>query len=125
MGFDVGRMEDTPDGGARHCFVGVAVDQLGREIVEAPLTGNATMLAGFAGGQGDDFELFIGGKSSGVDRSVGHLAGPRGRAEDSACAKEPRCSGRSRTRWQLGDWTADPWQPSAGSADNGRPKLAG
>ena len=125
MGFDVGRIQDTPDSGARHGFVSVAVDQLGREIIKAPLAGNAIMLAGFAGGQDDDFELFIGGKSSGADRSVEHLEGRQGRGQDSECAKEPRCSARSRTRWQLGDWTADPWQPSAVSIDTGRPKLAG
>ncbi len=75
MGFDVSRIQDTPDSAARHCFVGVAVDQLSREIVEAPLTGDAIMLTGFAGGQSDDFQLFVGGKSSGAGRSVEHLAG--------------------------------------------------
>ena len=56
------------------------VDQLGREIVEAPLTGDAIMLAGFAGGQRDDFELFVGGKSSAADRNAEHLAGQPARA---------------------------------------------
>ena len=82
MRFQVGRVQDTPDGGARHRFVGVAVDQLGREIVEAPLTGDAIMLAGFAGGQRDDFELFVGGKSSAADRNAEHLADQRDRAGD-------------------------------------------
>ena len=80
MGFDVGRSQNTPDGRARHRFVGMAVDQLGREIVEAPLTGDAIMLAGFAGGQRDDFELFVGGKSSAADRNAEHLAGQPARA---------------------------------------------
>lgn len=124
MGFDVGRVEDTPDGAARHRFVGMAVDQLGREIVEAPLTGDAIMLAGFAGGQRDDFELFVGGKSSVADRSVEHLADQPDRAQESVRAKEPRCCGRSQTRWQPGDWKADPWQPAARSADSERPRLA-
>lgn len=109
MGFDVGGIQDTPDGGARHRFVGVAVDQLGGEVIEAPLTGDAIMLAGFAGGQRDDFELFVGGKSSVLDRSVEHLADQQDRVEESVCATERRCCGRNRTRWQLGDWTADLW----------------
>jgi hypothetical protein len=88
MGFDVGGIQDTPDGGARHRFVGVAVDQLGGEVVEAPLTGDAIMLAGFAGGQRDDFQLFVGGKSPVADRSVEHLVGQRDRAEETVCAKE-------------------------------------
>ena len=87
MGFDVGRIQDAPDGGARHRFVGVAVDQLGREIVEAPLTGDAIMRAGFAGGQRDDFQLFVGGKSSVADPNAEHLADQRGRAGDSGNAK--------------------------------------
>jgi hypothetical protein len=41
----------------------VAIDQLGSEIVEAPLTGNAIMFAGFAGGQGDNFHFSSGGKA--------------------------------------------------------------
>ena len=88
MGFEVGRIQDTPDGGARHRFVGMAVDQLGRKIVEAPLTGDAIMLAGLAGGQRDDFQLFVGGKSSAADRNAEHLAGQRDRAEENVCAKE-------------------------------------
>ncbi len=87
MGFEVGRIQDTPDGGAGHRFAGVAVDQLGGEIVEAPLAGDAIMRAGFAGGQGDDFELFIGGKSSVADRTAEHLEGQQDRAEDNGNAK--------------------------------------
>lgn len=109
MRFDVGGIQDTPDGGARHRFVGVAVDQLGGEVVEAPLTGDAIMHAGFAGGQRDDFELFVGGKSSVADRSVAHLADQRDLAGGSVCATEQRCCERNRTRWQLEDWTADLW----------------
>ena len=121
----VGFIQDAPDGGAGHRFVGVPVDQDRREIVEAPLTGDAIMRAGFAGGQRDDFQLFIGGKSSVADRTAEHLEDQQGRAEDSVCAKGRRCCDSSQTRWQLADWKADPWQPAAGSADNGRPKLAG
>ena len=120
----VGRIQDTPDGGAGHRFVGVAVDQLGREVVEAPLTGDTVMFAGFAGSDRDDFELFVGGKSSVADRTAEHLEDQRDRAGDSVSAKERRCCDSTRTRWQLEDWKADPWLPAAGSADNGRPKLA-
>jgi len=125
MGFEVGRIQDTPDGGARHRLVGVAVDQLGREIVEAPLAGDAIMVAGFAGGQGDDFELFVGGKSSVADRNAEHLAGQRDRAEESVCATERPCCEHSRTRYRPASWTADPWLPIVRSADNERLKLAG
>lgn len=88
MGLDVGFVQDTPDGGARHRFVGMEVDQLGREIVEAPLTGDTIMVAGLAAGQRDDFELFVGGKSSVADRSVEHLAGQRGRVGENVFARE-------------------------------------
>src|SRR5579864_3094807 len=114
MRFDIRRIEDTPDGGARHRFVGVAVDQLGREIVKAPLTGDAIMFRRFAGGQRDDFELFVGGKSSAADRNAEHLADQQDRAEESVFAKGLRCCERSRTRWPPEDWTADPWLPTAG-----------
>jgi hypothetical protein len=114
MGFDVGGIQDTPDGGARHRFVGVAVDQLGGEVVEAPVTGDAIMLARFAGGQRDDFELFVGGKSSVADRSVEHRADQRDRAGESVCATERRCCERNRTHWQLEDWTADLWLRAEG-----------
>ena len=57
----------------------VFLDQLGREIVEAQLTGDAIMLAGFAGGQRDDFQLFVGGESSGADRNAEHLGDQRDR----------------------------------------------
>jgi len=84
---EVGFVEDAPDGRTMHRFIGVAVDQDGREIIEAPLTGDAIMLAGFAGGQRDDFELFLGGKSSVADPNAEHLADQRGRAGDSGNAK--------------------------------------
>ena len=100
MRFQVGLVQDAPDGGATHCLIGVPVDQDGGEIVETPLTGDAVMLAGFAGGERDDFELFVGGKSSVADRNAEHLAGQRGRAGDSGFAKEPPCCDCSRTRWQ-------------------------
>jgi hypothetical protein len=45
------------------------------------------MLTGLAGGQGDDFQLFIGGKSSVADRNVEHLAGRGDRADETAFAK--------------------------------------
>ena len=91
MGFEVGLVQDTPDRGARHRFGGVSVDQDGGEIVEAPLTGDAIMLGCFAGRQRDDFELFVGGKSSAADRNAEHLEGQRGRVADSGFAKERRC----------------------------------
>lgn len=66
----VGVVQDAPYGRARHRFLGVPVDQDGREIVETPLTGGAIMLRRFAGGERDDFELLIGGKSSAADRNA-------------------------------------------------------
>jgi hypothetical protein len=124
MRFQVGFVQDTPDRGAMHGVFGVAIDQDSREVVEAPLTGNAIMLAGFAGGQRDDFQLFVGGKSSGADRSGEHLEDQQVRAEDSGFAKGPRCCDCTRTRWQPANWTADPWLPTAKSSGNGRPTLA-
>ena len=75
----VGIVQDALDGGAGHGFLGVAIGEDGGQVVKAPLTGDAVVLAGFAGGQVDDFELFFGGKSSWVDRSVEHLANRPGR----------------------------------------------
>ena len=124
MGFQIGLVQDTPNGGAMHCVLGVPIDQDRREVVEAPLTGNALMLAGCAGSQRDDFELFLGGKSSVADRSVEHLEDQQVRAEDSVFAKGSRYCGCNRTRWQPANWRADPWLPSAKSSGNGRPMLA-
>lgn len=77
MGFEVRFVEDAPDGGTRHRLVRVTIDQDGRQVVDAPVTGDAIMRAGLAGGDGDDFELFVGGKSSGADRSEARPAAQR------------------------------------------------
>ncbi len=124
MRLEVGLVQDPPDGRTLHRLVGMPVDQDGREIVKAPLAGDALMRAGFAGGQSDDFELFLEGKSPVADRNAEHLEGQRGRAGDSAFAKGRRCCDCNQPRWRPANWTADPWRPAAGSADSGRPKLA-
>jgi len=123
MRLQVGRIQDPPDRGARHRFVGVAVDQFGGEIVEAPLTGDAIVLGGSAGGQREDFELFIGGKSSVADRTAEHLEDQRDHAGDSVFAKESQCCDCNRTRWQPANWKAAPRPPTARSAGSERPKL--
>ena len=120
----VGGVQDTPDGRARHRFLGVPVDQDGREVIEAPLTGGATVLGRFAGGQRDDFELFIGGKSSAADRNEEHLEGQRGRARENGFAKASRYCGCNQIRWRPVDSKADPQPPTAGSAGRERPTLA-
>ena len=84
---EVGFVQDAPDGGAMHRFVGVAIDQFGGEIVKAPLAGEAIMCRRFAGSQREDFELFLGGKSSVADPTAEHLAGQRSRAVDSVFAR--------------------------------------
>lgn len=124
MRLEVGSIQDTPDGRARHGFFGVTVNQDGGEIVQTPLTGHTVMRAGFAGGERNDFELFIGGKSSVADRTAEHLEGQRDRAGESGRAKESLCCGCNRTRWQPADWKADPRLPSAESVHCERPKLA-
>lgn len=101
------------------------VNQDGGDIVEAPLTGDAIMLGGFARGQRDDFELFVGGKSSAADRNAEHLASQRGRAADSGFARASRCCDCNRTRWRLVNWKAAPRPPTARPADSERPKLEG
>lgn len=121
--FDVGRLQDSPDGGTRHRLVGVAIDQFGRKIVEAPLTGGAIVLAGFAGGQGDDFELLIGGKSSAADPTAEHLEGPRAPAGDSEFARASRCCDYNRADWRRANWKADLCLPIAKRRDSGRPGL--
>ena len=122
--FQVGRLQDTPNGRACHGVVGVAVDQDGGEFVEAPLADDAIVLAGFAGGQGDDFELFIGGKSSVADPTAEHLAGRQAPAEDIVFAKESQCCDYSRVDCLRANWKVGPWLPSVRSPGSGRPKLA-
>jgi hypothetical protein len=125
MRLHVGCVQNTPDGGAFHRFVGVPIDQLGGEIVETPLTGDAIMLAGFAGGQRDHFELLVGGKSSAVDRTVEHLEDQPSRFGDNEFARElPYCD-YNQTRWQPVNWTADPRLQAARRVDNGSPEPAG
>jgi len=125
VGFQVGGLQDTPDGGACHSFVGVLVDQDGGEIIETPLTGNTIMRGRFAGGQRHDFQLFVGGKSSVADRAAEHLAGQQGPAADNAFARESRCCDCNRIRWRPVNSTAAPELPSGGSTGTERPKLAG
>jgi len=122
--FQIGGIQDAPDGRARHRFLGVPVDQDGSEIVEAPLTGGAIMLGRFAGGERDNFELVIGGKSSAADRNAEHLEGQRGRARESGIAKESPCCDCNRIRWRPVDSKADPRRPTAGSAGCERPTPA-
>ncbi len=124
MRLQVGGLQDPPNRGARHGLLGVAVDQLGGEIVEAPLTGDAIMLGRRAGGQREDFELFIGGKSSVADRTAEHLEDQRDRAGDNVFAKASRCCVRNRTRWQPANWKADPRPPAARPAGNETPRPA-
>lgn len=125
MRFQVGRLQDTPDGGTAHFIVGVLVDQVGSEIIEAPLAGDAVMLGGLAGSQDDDFELSIGGKSSAADRTAEHLEDQRDRAGESGFAKASRCCDCNPSGWQPASWKVDPWPPTARSAGNERPKFAG
>ena len=75
---DVGGLKDALDGGARHGIMAVAIDEFACQIVEAPRTGLAIMVGGFAGGQVDDFELFSGGEKL------------RGRPERGASCKPAR-----------------------------------
>jgi len=124
MRFQVGFVEDAPDGRALHGFVGVPIDQDGGEIVEAPLAGDAVMFAGLARGQRDDFELFVGGKSSVADRNAEHPADQPDRAGDNVFAKALRCCDCSQTRWQPANSMADLRRSSARSAGNGRPEPA-
>ena len=86
MRLEVSFVEDTPDGGTRHHFVAVAIDQRRRQIVDTPVAGDAIMRAGLAGSDGDNFELFVGGKSSGADRSEARPADRRDAAAQNECA---------------------------------------
>lgn len=104
VGLEVSLCEDSANGGPAHGFVGVTVDEFESQIVQAPLTGDTVMLGCGAAGQVDDFELFVGGKSSEVGRSEERLEGQAGRVGDSEYAKElPRCD-RSRIRWRPAGW---------------------
>jgi len=124
MRFQVGLVQDAPNGGAMHGFVGVPIDQDDREIIEAPLTGDTVMCAGFARGQRDDFELFVGGKSPVADRTAKHLAGRRGHAAGSGFAIAPRSCDCKPARWRPANWTADRTRPGAKSDGNEPPSLA-
>lgn len=120
----IGRIQDTPDGGTAHGFAGMLVDEGERQIVQAPLTGHTVMLGGRAGGQRDYFELFVGGKSSVVVRSVERLEDPRDRVGGSGFARESRCYDCNRSRWRPASWMVGLGEPVARSGGNERPKLA-
>lgn len=112
MRFEVGFVENTPDGGTRHRFVAVTIDQRDGQIIDAPVGGDAIVLAGFAGGNRDDFELFIGGKSSGADRSEVRLAVPQDVVAGNAFAKGSRYCDYNPSHWRLGHWRADQPEPA-------------
>ena len=120
----IGRIQDAPDRGTSHRFVGITIDQDRSQFIDAPVARNAVMFGGLAGRERDDFELFIGGKSSGADRSVGHLEDPRGVVADSAFAKERRYCDCNSSRWRLVDSTADRRPPTVRSTDNEIQELA-
>ena len=125
MRFQVGCIQNTPDGGTAHLIFGVLVDQVGCQIVDAPLAGDAVMFGGLAGGERDDFELSVGGKSFAADRTAERLEDRRDRAGDSGFAKESRCCDCNPSRWPLASWKVDPGLPTARSVGNERPTLAG
>jgi hypothetical protein len=60
-------------------LIGLLVDQGECQLVQSPRGVGTVVLGGFATGQGDDREPFLGGKSSGVCRSEGRLADLPGR----------------------------------------------
>lgn len=122
MRFQVSLVQDAPNGGAMHGFVGMPVGQDGREIIKTPLTGDTVMFAGFARGQRDDFELFVGGKSSAADRNVEHLEDQQDRAADSGFAKASRCCDCTRIHWRLANWMVGFGGQVARSIGTGRPK---
>jgi hypothetical protein len=125
MRFQVGLVQDAPNGRASHRFLGVAVDQDSSQLVHAPMTGHAVMLDGFAGRQRDDFELFVGGKSSGAGRSVERLEGPQDGVAESEFAKERRCCDCNSSHWLLVNSMVAPRRPSAKPAGNEVPAFVG
>ena len=112
------------DGGASHGIAGVAIDEFTSQIIQAPLTSRAVVLGGRAGCQGDDFELFVGGKSSGGDRSEERLAGQRGDTRESDFARGSPFCGCNRVHWRLAHWRVDLGKRAARSNDTERPRLA-
>ena len=72
----------------------------GGQIIEAPLAGHAIMLSRGAARQREDFQLFVGGKSSGADRNEEHLAGREAMAQ---VADSPQRHGGTATSHLVGD----------------------
>ena len=123
MRFQVGCLQHAPDRGATHGFFGVLVDQLGGQIVQAPLAGHTVVLSGGAGRQRDDCQLFVGGKSSVAVLAAEHLEDRRDRVACSEFARAPRCCERKPTRWRPVNWMADRRPRCVKSGGNGRPTL--
>ena len=125
VGLDVGFRQDPPEGGPAQGPVVRFVDDGGGQVAEGPAGGGPVVRLGLAGGQVDDGEPVVGGKSPGADRSGGRPAGRRGRRRRSARATGRRCAGRSPApRRSAGCWGGRGRQ-RAGGAGSGRPGLAG
>lgn len=76
---EIGSVEKALNGRAADGPMVGLVDNRGSKIIKAPARGWLVMLFGLAAGQGDNLQPFVGGKSSGGDRSVGRLGGQQGR----------------------------------------------
>jgi hypothetical protein len=80
--------------------------------------------AGLAGGDRDDFELFVGGKSRVADPVAQHPEARRAPARDTVFAKASRCCGYNQIHWRPANWMAAPGLPTAESAGCEKPRLA-
>src|SRR5208337_2172279 len=104
VGLEVGGREDALNGRAAEGALVRLVDDGAGEVVEAPARGGLVMIFDLAAGQVDDMHAFVGGKSSGVYRSVGHLGGRRGRERRSVPATGRWCAGRNPVARPVVGW---------------------
>lgn len=75
VGFEVGPVENAPNGSETDGPVMSFIDDAGRQIRETPARGRAVMFFGLAGSQVDDGKTLVRGKKSGVARSEVRPAG--------------------------------------------------
>jgi hypothetical protein len=124
MGFEIGLAQDAADGAAAHvAVVGIAKDVEG-EVIETPGGVGLLVVFGLATGECDDVKPFVGGKISGVVRSVVRLGGRSGRVRRSVHATDRRYGDRSRGHRRFAGWSVARVARQPGRSDNAERAIA-
>jgi hypothetical protein len=113
VGFEIGIVEDAPDGGAANFLRMRFVDDGSGDVVEGPTCRRLTMFCGVAGGGAEYINPLRGGKKLGAYQSAEDLANLLDRVGRNALAIVRRCSDRNPVRWRSADWKDRPPWPHA------------